>query len=454
MLAEHVRRQPGDDRVGRHPAAPDRAAAAVRRAGRGWPGPARRQRHRRVEGHRRRHRARRSRAVGEGADPGESMFKPPSVGRHVRRPLARSSRQSSRWSAPTRSRARTARSAPSRTSLPPAWGSRHWSRVRSRPAVDQTIATAAAGAAQRRGRRGGRRTHPRAGDRGHGQDDPRPARRPGRGWSPPSRPPPQHRRGRQRLDPGAHALGRRGRRHPGRRPARSGGWPRRGRRTPRRARAGRTPGHHVAGGRRGAPAWTVEPTELQLEYTDGTFVGYRGFHAGRADAPAHWLGAGEGYGSWEYAAAALGAPAPDGSPTVAVTVANTGGPRLARAGAGLPAAGRDRPAGAAGRLGHGRRAPPGRRRPCRSPPTPGCGAAGTPPPTRGPRLAPVASSWSPAVWATSGSGCRWADPRHPSHPRRRWLLGYTGPVDPVSPSNHRFAGGGSEPAPRRTRRRR
>ena len=34
-----------------------------------------------------------------------------------------------------------------------------------------------------------------------------------------------------------------------------------------------------------APAWEVEPTDLQLDYTDGTFVGYRGFHAGRADAP-------------------------------------------------------------------------------------------------------------------------------------------------------------------------
>jgi beta-glucosidase len=86
-----------------------------------------------------------------------------------------------------------------------------------------------------------------------------------------------------------------------------------------------------------APAWEVEPTDLQLEYTDGTFVGYRGFHAGRANAPAYWLGAGEGYGSWDYEAAALvgtgasadgpdgaaGAEGPDGAPTVAVTVRNT-----------------------------------------------------------------------------------------------------------------------------------
>jgi beta-glucosidase len=52
-----------------------------------------------------------------------------------------------------------------------------------------------------------------------------------------------------------------------------------------------------------APAWDVEPTDLALEYSDGTFIGYRGFHAGHADAPAHWLGAGEGYGSWDYESA-------------------------------------------------------------------------------------------------------------------------------------------------------
>lgn len=54
-----------------------------------------------------------------------------------------------------------------------------------------------------------------------------------------------------------------------------------------------------------APAWDVEPTDLQLDYTDGLFVGYRGFHAGHADTPAHWLGAGEGYGSWDYESAEL-----------------------------------------------------------------------------------------------------------------------------------------------------
>jgi beta-glucosidase len=72
-----------------------------------------------------------------------------------------------------------------------------------------------------------------------------------------------------------------------------------------------------------APAWEVVPTDLQLEYTDGTFVGYRGFHAGRAPAPAFWLGAGDGYGSWEYAAAEL--VGRDPSPTVRVEVHNTSG---------------------------------------------------------------------------------------------------------------------------------
>ena len=80
-----------------------------------------------------------------------------------------------------------------------------------------------------------------------------------------------------------------------------------------------------------APAWEVEPTDLQLEYTDGTFVGYRGFHAGRADAPAHWLGAGEGYGSWDYESADLVTTGSggDGPPTVAVRVRNTSSPGLA-----------------------------------------------------------------------------------------------------------------------------
>lgn len=74
---------------------------------------------------------------------------------------------------------------------------------------------------------------------------------------------------------------------------------------------------------RAAPAWEVEPTDLHLEYTDGTFVGYRGFHAGHADPPAYWLGGGDGYGAWVYEAAELTGTSPGGSPTLSVTVRNT-----------------------------------------------------------------------------------------------------------------------------------
>jgi beta-glucosidase len=70
-----------------------------------------------------------------------------------------------------------------------------------------------------------------------------------------------------------------------------------------------------------APAWDVEPTDLKLEYTDGTFIGYRGFHAGRAPSPAHWLGEGQGYGSWDYESAQLLSSGP--APTVGVRIRNT-----------------------------------------------------------------------------------------------------------------------------------
>lgn len=71
------------------------------------------------------------------------------------------------------------------------------------------------------------------------------------------------------------------------------------------------------------PGWEVVPTDLKLEYTDGTFVGYRGFQAGRAKAPAWWFGHGLGYGSWEYPEAVVADRAADGTPRVEVTVRNT-----------------------------------------------------------------------------------------------------------------------------------
>ena len=72
-----------------------------------------------------------------------------------------------------------------------------------------------------------------------------------------------------------------------------------------------------------APAWDVVPTDLKLDYTDGTFVGYRGFAAGHAKAPAWWFGQGLGYASWDYPSAQLAGSTAAGAPRVEVAVANT-----------------------------------------------------------------------------------------------------------------------------------
>jgi beta-glucosidase len=70
------------------------------------------------------------------------------------------------------------------------------------------------------------------------------------------------------------------------------------------------------------PAWSVTPVDGRLPYTEGTFIGYRGHYAGRAPAPAFWFGHGLGYSTWEYDQPRVSY---DGeSPTVAVTVTNTG----------------------------------------------------------------------------------------------------------------------------------
>jgi beta-glucosidase len=78
------------------------------------------------------------------------------------------------------------------------------------------------------------------------------------------------------------------------------------------------------------PAWSVTPVDGDLEYREGTFIGYRGHHAGRAPgrapAPAFWLGHGLGYATWEYAAPELVGTEPV---TLVVTVTNTG-PRPSR----------------------------------------------------------------------------------------------------------------------------
>ncbi|MBZ5740926.1 glycoside hydrolase family 3 protein [Nocardioides mangrovi] len=54
-----------------------------------------------------------------------------------------------------------------------------------------------------------------------------------------------------------------------------------------------------------SPAWDVVPTDGRLSYDEGVFVGYRGYAARKAPAPAYWFGHGLGYGEWEYGDAAL-----------------------------------------------------------------------------------------------------------------------------------------------------
>ncbi len=159
----------------------------------------------------------------------------------------------------------------------------------------------------RRGRRGGRRRRGRgrrpdrgAGDRGVRQGHAGPPRSPGRARRRGRGRRPAHGRGRQRRHAGADALAGRGRRDPLGRAARSGGWARRRRRPARRHRAGRAPGHLVPGRRWLLPRLGRRPDRRELRYDEGVHVGYRGYAARRAPAPAYWFGEGLGYGEWEY----------------------------------------------------------------------------------------------------------------------------------------------------------
>lgn len=69
-----------------------------------------------------------------------------------------------------------------------------------------------------------------------------------------------------------------------------------------------------------APAWTVTPDDdLGLAYTEGLFIGYRGYAAGRCPEPLFWFGHGLGYGRWRYD----GADLLDGG-AVRVRLANVG----------------------------------------------------------------------------------------------------------------------------------
>jgi beta-glucosidase len=76
-----------------------------------------------------------------------------------------------------------------------------------------------------------------------------------------------------------------------------------------------------------APAWEVVPTDGDVRYDEGTFIGYRGHYAQKAPAPAFWLGEGLGYSTWDYADAEL--LTAQASPSVRVRLTNTG-PRDSR----------------------------------------------------------------------------------------------------------------------------
>lgn len=71
-----------------------------------------------------------------------------------------------------------------------------------------------------------------------------------------------------------------------------------------------------------SPAWSVQPPTV-LDYTEGAFLGHRGYAAGLAPAPAFWFGHGLGYGSWSYGRAEL----VDGAAgrSVKVEITNTSG---------------------------------------------------------------------------------------------------------------------------------
>ena len=148
-----------------------------------------------------------------------------------------------------------------------------------------------------------------------------------------------------------------------------------------------------------SPAWGVVPTDGKLAYDEGVYVGYRGFAARRAPAPAYWFGQGLGYGEWEYGEVTLA----DSVVTVGLT--NVSARDVARGRAGLPAARPRTTSRSAWSAGPRSRWLPARPAASRSPathapPAPGTTAPGVRSPTGG--------CSSPAGSATSGarSTCR------------------------------------------------
>ncbi|WP_372968376.1 glycoside hydrolase family 3 C-terminal domain-containing protein [Microbacterium sp.] len=72
------------------------------------------------------------------------------------------------------------------------------------------------------------------------------------------------------------------------------------------------------------PAWTTTPAGGDLPYTEGTFVGHRGWFA-QGHTPAYWFGHGLGYTRWEYTEPGVTELSEGGEVTrVAVTVRNAG----------------------------------------------------------------------------------------------------------------------------------
>ena len=74
-----------------------------------------------------------------------------------------------------------------------------------------------------------------------------------------------------------------------------------------------------------APAWEVVPdANLHLSYSEGTAIGYRGFHSGNATPPLFWFGHGLGYGQWQYGPVQVRQDAGEGL-QVAVELTNVSG---------------------------------------------------------------------------------------------------------------------------------
>ncbi|MBC3194890.1 glycoside hydrolase family 3 C-terminal domain-containing protein [Pseudonocardia sp. C8] len=71
------------------------------------------------------------------------------------------------------------------------------------------------------------------------------------------------------------------------------------------------------------PAWNTAPRNGVLEYVDGCFIGYRGWHADGAE-PAFWFGHGLGYATWEYLSGCVSGTDETGVTEVDVTLRNSG----------------------------------------------------------------------------------------------------------------------------------